>query len=215
MLLKHSDNLSKNLQKTKLSAAEGQTVASLTVKTLEKLRTEEFYQLFWKRCIKEAEDLEIREPVLPRKRQHPPRYQIGNAPAEFQDNIESHYRSIYYEAIDTVVNCIKKRLENLILSAAKGEPCKELLSFVCNFYKDDFEKDKLDAQLSSLSGIFDEPVKDVQLVVKKFQKMSAGMKAYFSEVVILLKLLLIAPATNAISERSCSTLRRIKISDLL
>ena len=40
--------------------------------------------------------------------------------------------------------------------------------------------------------------------------MSACMRAYFSEVVILIKLLLIAPATNAVSERSCSTLRRIK-----
>ena len=40
--------------------------------------------------------------------------------------------------------------------------------------------------------------------------MSAGMRAHFSEVVILIKLLLIAPATNEVSERSCSTLRRIK-----
>ena len=40
--------------------------------------------------------------------------------------------------------------------------------------------------------------------------MLACMRAYFSEVVILIKLLLIAPATNAVSERSCSTLRRIK-----
>ena len=40
--------------------------------------------------------------------------------------------------------------------------------------------------------------------------MSAGIRAYFSEVVILIKLLLIAPTTNAVSERSCFTLRRIK-----
>ena len=36
------------------------------------------------------------------------------------------------------------------------------------------------------------------------------MRAHFSEVVILIKLLLIVPATNAVSERSCSTLHRIK-----
>ena len=51
---------------------------------------------------------------------------------------------------------------------------------------------------------------DIHMVVKKFQKMSAGVRAHFSEVFILIKLLLIAPATNAVSERSCSTLRRIK-----
>ena len=59
LLLKHSDNLSKTLQKTKLSAAEGQSVASLTVKTLEKMRTDDSYHLFWERCNKEAKDLEI------------------------------------------------------------------------------------------------------------------------------------------------------------
>ena len=48
------------------------------------------------------------------------------------------------------------------------------------------------------------------MVIKKLQKISAGMRAHFSEVVILIKLLLIVPATNAVSERSCSTLRRIK-----
>ena len=40
--------------------------------------------------------------------------------------------------------------------------------------------------------------------------MSAGMSAHFSEAAILIKLLRIAPATNAVSERSCFTLRRIK-----
>ena len=103
------------------------------------------------------------------------------------------------------------KLESLLLCSAKGESCEELLSFVCNFYKDDFDKHKLETQLCSLPGTFeDKEVTDIHMVVKKFQKMSAGMRAHFSEVVILIKLLLIAPATNAVSERSCSTLRRIK-----
>ena len=51
---------------------------------------------------------------------------------------------------------------------------------------------------------------DIHMVVKKIQKMSAGMRAHFSEVVILIKLLLIAPATNAVSERSCFALRHIR-----
>ena len=121
------------------------------------------------------------------------------------------------------ISCIKKRfeqndyttyyskLESLLLCSAKGESCEELLSFVCNFYKDDFDKHKLETQLCSLPGIFeDKEVTDIHMVVKKFQKMSAGMRAHFSEVAILIKLLLIAPATNAVNERSCSTLLRIK-----
>ena len=85
------------------------------------------------------------------------------------------------------------------------------LSFVCNFYKDNFDKHKLETQLCSLPGIFeDKEVTDIHMVVKNFQKMSAGMRAHFLELAILIKLLLIAPATNAVSESSCSTLRRIK-----
>ena len=97
LLLKHSDNLSKTLQKTKLSAAEGQSVASLTVKTLEKMRTDDSYHLFWERCNKEAKTLEIGEEVLPRKWQRALCCYFGNAPAEFLDSVENHYRSIYYK----------------------------------------------------------------------------------------------------------------------
>ena len=35
-------------------------------------------------------------------------------------------------------------------------------------------------------------------------------KKLFSEIIVLVKLLLLAPATNGIIECSCSTLRRIK-----
>ena len=59
LLLKHSDNLSKTLQKTKLSAAEGQSVASLRAKTSEKTRTDDSFHLSWERCNNEAKDLEI------------------------------------------------------------------------------------------------------------------------------------------------------------
>ena len=111
LLLKHSSNLSKTLQKTKLSAAEGQSVASLTVKTLENMQTDDSYHLFWERCNEKAKDVEIGEAVLPRKRQRPLRYYFGNVPAEFLDSVENYYRSIYYKAIDTVLSCIKKRFE--------------------------------------------------------------------------------------------------------
>ena len=170
------------------------------------MRTDGSNHLFWERYIKEAKDLEIGEVLLPRKRQRPLRYYFGNAPVEFLDSVENHCRSIYND-----YTTYYSKLESLLLCSAKGESCEELLSFVCNFYKDDFDKHKLETQLASLPGMFeDKEVTDIHMVVKKFQKISAGVRAHFSEVFILIKLLLIAPATNAVSERSCSTLRRIK-----
>ena len=105
-----------------------------------------------------------------------------------------------------MVGCIKKRfeqndyisyyskLENLLLDAVRGKL-----------------KLQLETQLCSLPDLFkaDED-NDIPAIINKFQKMSKAMRMYFSEVVILIKLLLSAPATNAVSERSCSTLRRIK-----
>lgn len=42
VILRHCDNLSCTLQKTDISAAEGQEVAALTVKTLISIRSDEF-----------------------------------------------------------------------------------------------------------------------------------------------------------------------------
>ena len=95
LLLKHSDNLSKTLQKTKLSAAEGQSVASLRAKTSEKTRTDDSFHLSWERCNNEAKDLEIGKAEFPKKRQRPLRYYFGNAPTKFLNSVENHYRFIY------------------------------------------------------------------------------------------------------------------------
>ena len=68
MLLKHSDNLSRAIQTSHMSAAECQLVAALTTKILTKVRTEEAFSLFWEKCKKAATELKINDPVLPRKR---------------------------------------------------------------------------------------------------------------------------------------------------
>ena len=46
MLFRHSDNLSKTLQKKSISAAEGQQVGRMVIDTLCSLRTDDSYDLF-------------------------------------------------------------------------------------------------------------------------------------------------------------------------
>ena len=48
LILRHSDNLSKTLQSPKLSAAEGQRIALMTVATLHVFRDDTQFNLFWK-----------------------------------------------------------------------------------------------------------------------------------------------------------------------
>ena len=50
VILSHSDNLSRTLQKRDISAAEGQEIAELTVKTLESIRSDIKFELFWKKA---------------------------------------------------------------------------------------------------------------------------------------------------------------------
>ena len=47
-ILRHADNLSKTLQSSSISAAGGQKVAALTLKTFERIRTAEQFDLLWK-----------------------------------------------------------------------------------------------------------------------------------------------------------------------
>ena len=52
MILRHTDKLSQTLQQPKLSSVEGHEVAMLTVKTLQHLRTDENFVLFWQKVEK-------------------------------------------------------------------------------------------------------------------------------------------------------------------
>lgn len=69
LVLRHTctctDNLSKTLQVTSMSAAEGAHVAVMTVKTLQSIRSEEHYNAFWDLVIKAQQEVDVDDPVLP------------------------------------------------------------------------------------------------------------------------------------------------------
>ncbi|KAL5514956.1 hypothetical protein EMCRGX_G000052 [Ephydatia muelleri] len=134
LLLRHSDNLSKTLQSRHMSAAEGQKVAAMTVKTLKSLRTDESFQAFWELVQKTANELEVECPSLPRKRRAPRRY----------DSI----------GIDRIVNGIEmrfdqpgfqtyKKLENVLLKAANKEYYDDDIEFITQLYGSDLNLQQL------------------------------------------------------------------------
>ena len=161
VLLRHTDNLSKALQKKTISAAEGQGIAKMVIATLCTLRTEESFSLFWKKVEVVARSNTVDEPQLPRRRRLPTRYDDGLASHEFHDSPMHYYRQLYYEAIDTMVSCLKDRfeqpgyqtysnLEQILIKACQGKELVEELDFICNFYKEDLQKDLLRVQLQTL-----------------------------------------------------------------
>ena len=220
ILLRHTDNLSKALQKP-CSASEGQIVADMTKWTLQGMRTDENFVLFWQKVNQMASTLEVSDPILPLKRKVPKRLEISSAPPGYCSEPKDHYRRIYFEGLDLLVQAIADRfdqpgyrtylcLQELMLKAVKKEEFSNELTTVCHLYGSDLHAANLKMQLEMLSDHISGNNIDIFDVKKYLQDLAPAVKALFSEVVLLMKLILVLPATNATSERSFSAMRRVK-----
>ena len=220
-LLRHTDNLSRTLQKS-CSASEGQAVADMTKRTLLGIRSEQCFDLFWEKVNRMAGEVDISDPVLPRKRKVPQCFEEGSAPPEFHSTPKDLYRQVYYEALDLLVQAIGDRfdqsgyktyccLEALILKVVKREDFSEELKTVLDVYGSDLSASNLQIQLEILSSNIESGrTMDIVDVKKHLQQLSSAEKTLLSEVILVMKLILVMPATNATSERSFSAMRRVK-----
>lgn len=223
LILRHTDNLSKTLQSSTISASEGASAAAMTTTTLEGLRNEEHFESFWATILLHRTDFNVDKPQLPRRRKVPWRLETGLAPAEFPADSKSIYRRQYYEALDLVVTSIKQRfdqpgfrihrnLEDLLLRCVRRQPWEDIFGVVAGFFRDDLDADKLKLHLGILCSTYPRDKEHVSLtdIRKYLQQLSNGERQLISEVVLLTELVLVMPSTNAVSERSFSALRRLK-----
>ena len=95
--------------------------------------------------------------------------------------------------------------------SARKEDYHAELDYVLKYYNDDLDPFLLGTQLellaSAMTSINKPTLHDVLGYVRS---LSPGQRASMSQLCVLLTLILILPATNAVSERSASSLRRIK-----
>ena len=84
------------------------------------------------------------------------------------------------------------------------------LQQMSSFFSSDLHKVKLGTQWKTLTHIVDEKQVKIKDAITIISSLSASQMLLVSEVLRLVKLILTAPATNAVSERSCSTLHRFK-----
>ena len=222
-LLRHTDNLSKTLQNPSMTASEGQNIADLTVKTLSTMRSEEAFDIFWKQVEVLRQQTGLSEAALSRKRKAPFGSEVGRSEGYHPSSPKEYYRRQYFECFDFIVSSIRDRFnqpgytsllntENLLLKAAKGDNYGTELAFVQDYYGDDVILSSLATQLELLTTAFTPQLEEVTLsTIKSFlQSLSLAQKASFSEVCKVLCFVLVTPATNAVSERSASALRRVK-----
>ncbi len=193
----------------------------LTVKTLQSLRTEENFELFWKKINIKCQELEVSEPQLDRKRKIPKRFDHGSAQAEYPVSAKSEYRRIFFESLDLAVNCIQQRFDqkgfkffSLLFKACTGKSHSEELDKVCECFNDDFNIKNLISKLTTLRELFQSTsagiTPSVNSIKSSLLSITSAQRVLLSEVSKLLKLLLVLPATHATSERSFSALRRVK-----
>ena len=87
----------------------------------------------------------------------------------------------------------------------------EVAQEVIEFYGDDLHQERLRAQLLVLhSSDTERLLSDLLAIISYLRTLNEIEMEYYSEVIKVAKLILVMPATNALSERSFSALRRIK-----
>ena len=145
----------------------------------------------------------------------------GEIQAFHHDSPVSFYRQIYFEAVDNTLSTIRSRfdqpgfhiyqqLENLLLKTVHKENVKKELNVVSSFYGNDLDVDKLKLQLTLLQDQVSTK-SDLQDVVMYLRSFSVAQQELLSELVIkVTHLILVSPATKAISERSFSAMKTIK-----
>lgn len=98
------------------------------------------------------------------------------------------------------------------MAATNGNYSSELKEVV-EFYKGDFNKSELETQLEIFNQMKIDAAGDAITfldICKHVKALSPSHRVLISQVIRLVKLVLLMPATNAISERSASAMRRIK-----
>ena len=171
-------------------------------------------------CIVEqcCEQIGILHPTLPRKRRAPACFEVGSGEGFHSETVEDHFRRQYFEVLiasitkrfDQLGYRMYKNLEDLLVTAANGKEIEAYLKTVTAFYRDDFDSSLLSAQLQNLATHFDGNTVTLRDCIAFLRGLSSAQRYFFSEVCMLAHLIIVMPATNAVSERSFSAMRRLK-----
>ena len=106
-----------------------------------------------------------------------------------------------------------RNLQDLLLKAVKGDDYRECLNHVTSLYHDDLDAQELQLHLEILQayfGLVDKTSVTVCDIRDYILSLSPYERDLMSEVVTVLKLTMVLPSTNAVSERSFSALKRLK-----
>ena len=206
-----TDSLSSSLQGKNITAFDAKHAAETVCKTLTGLRTDSEFDAFWKSAITKSQQMQLSEPALPRTRRLPRRFD-GGSEAHVYSTPKEFYRKTYFEFVDTMNGELTRRFdqknyelyvnaEHLLISAAgTGEVLTEHLKQVCDHFGNDLDQTRLKNQLAVIGDIVEgvnPSLRDIQQAIFSLNTTSS----LCSEIIKLLKLLFIIPASIASAEQ--------------
>ena len=129
-------------------------------------------------------------------------YEEGEAPAESVFTVQGHYRQDFYSAKILLWNSSDNG-DNSCKSVVRRRFRSWTLAIPLLF-SSDLDKFKLETQIKTFKNIADEKKAGIKEAIKIILSLNA------SQVLKLVKLILLAPTTNAVTKKSRSMLRRVK-----
>ena len=141
----HTDNLSKDLQGTK--------VANLTKETLTKMPS-------YANISRKSEGL-LGKPTLLRKRCTSAKLEVGAGTPSYPQTAKDHFRRVCYEAIDLIVSAIYQesfssyaQMETLLVKAANGDDYEAEFKFLEASYREDVDTGALPGHATKYFGSY-------------------------------------------------------------
>lgn len=222
-----TEQLSLTLQNSHLNAQEAISAAKATQSYLKRLRCDTEFNQFYQNTVEEAKDL-TDEPVLPRQRRLPARYDDGN-PNYNYSSLQEYYRRFYYEVLDLLVNELSRRFnqstfntleefETLLVDSCNGITVQPSSSFK-KMYESDICMDRLLMQLPLLPDLVKTANEKHNMAIKRVTSINTLSEIFnkcnfavtmLSEVSKLIRLYFTVPLSSATAERTFSCLRRLK-----
>lgn len=213
-ILSHLENLNRAVQCRQSSVSGMVTAMKLTSDSLQEMRKDEVFQSLFKETQELCAKLDVPTPAVPRQRRPPARY-TGTAVAHSYRTPVEFYRVQYFEFLDAARSALERRydqpgllkyveLENVLLRNNSNEQVLEKTQSYPEVIVD-----KLVVQLAMFRQQgFD--CKTVDSIAAKLLSLEPSVRALFSQIECVTRLLLTVPASNAEAERSFSGLRRLK-----
>ena len=187
------------------------------------LTSADAFDSFWEDVLQLASQLDIDEPVLPRKRRVPAK--LGGGKSHCFEDPKALYAKQYATFLETIIEEVRDRFqrtgmdamvaaEELLVNVANGKSYTEALSAFVEVFGRYVDSDRLKVHLDMSPDLFTKGAADENgLNLEQIAQTVCGLKSagpLFSELKTVLKILYTVPCSSAQAERSFSALRRLK-----